>query len=55
MITVEDKETGKTFEVTDSHWEANLAKVDRYKKAEVKKTVGRPKKVTQETQEEIED
>lgn len=62
MVTVEDTKTGNTFEVTDYHWEANLARVSRYKKAEkkepkfeTKKPVGRPKKVTQETQEEIED
>lgn len=62
MVTVEDTKTGKTFEVTENHWEANLARVDRYKKVEkkeptfeTKKPVGRPRKVTQETQEEIED
>jgi len=43
MITVEDTETGKTFEVEEGHWEQNLWRVKRYKKAE-KKPAGRPKK-----------
>lgn len=62
MVTVEDTKTGKTFEVTDYHWEENLTRVDRYKKAEkkepefqTKKPIGRPKKATEETQEEMKD
>jgi len=52
MITVEDTQTGKTFEVEEQHWEENLWRVKRYKKAEPKKTVGRPKKsYTDETEE----
>ena len=43
MVTVEDTQTGKTFEVEEAHWEENLWKVKRYKKTE-KKTAGRPKK-----------
>jgi hypothetical protein len=50
MITIEDTQTGKTFEVEEEHWEQNLWRVKRYKKAEPKKPVGRPKKAyTDET------
>jgi len=52
MITLEDKETGKTFEVTEEHFEQNLWRSKRYKKAEPKKPLGRPKKTYTE---EIED
>lgn len=52
MITVEDTKTGKTFEVTEEHFEQNLWRVKRYKKAEPKKTVGRPKKAYTEFNEE---
>lgn len=62
MVTVEDTKTGNTFEVSDYHWETNLARVDRYKKAEkkapkieTKKPVGRPRKAVEDAQEEIED
>ena len=52
MITVEDTQTGNTFEVTEDHWEQNLWRVKRYKKFEPKKSVGRPKKTyTDETEE----
>lgn len=51
MVTVEDKETGKVFDVEEEHWEQNLWRVKRYKKAE-KKPVGRPKKTDTDTTEE---
>lgn len=54
MITVENTETGKTFEVDEGHWEQNLWRVKRYKKAEPKanKPAGRPKKATTGSTEE---
>lgn len=54
MVTVKDEKTGKTFDVEDSHWDAVLVYVDRYKKAE-KKPVGRPKKAVEATEEQIEE
>lgn len=51
MVTIEDTKTGNTFEVTEEHWDQNLWRVKRYKKAE-KKPAGRPKKTyTEETEE----
>jgi len=55
MITVEDTQTGKTFEVEESHWEQNLWRVKRYKKSEPKKPMGRPKKAVEAPQEDIEE
>jgi len=52
MVTVEDTQTGKTFEVEEAHWEQNLWRVKRYKKSEPKKPVGRPKKTYTESNEE---
>jgi len=52
MITLEDTKTGNTFEVTEEHFNQNLWRNARYKKAE-KKPVGRPKKTyTEPTEEE---
>ena len=51
MITLEDTVTGKTFEVTEEHFEQNLWRSKRYKKAE-KKPLGRPKKTYTESTEE---
>jgi len=36
MIRVQDTESGKFFEVEESHWDQVLWRVKRYKKAETK-------------------
>lgn len=44
MVTVKDSQTGKTFEVEDSHYSEVLVHSSRYSKTEPKKPAGRPKK-----------